>query len=325
MRISYLLFLLLLFACGSDEISDDCDVFSIRQTLQSEDLCQQTVLYQFSSTGGDLTEWDFGDGTSATGRVVEQSFPAGQFTVEASIDPNCSSQSLALNSSPTLINADLELLSTPPPYTANSTISLNQNILPSIDILEITEANGNITQYNGDDIPSEFSLSNTGEANIDFTLCTGSNESSVTQTIDIRPESDVTGELTFTQATVDAYVISRLPFPDKVDAHFEIDIDGVLMHRTRPMNWDGVSYTALVPSDLTEGDGTLTGFTANSVLTVRLFIDNVLSLEQEHTDIVNLEEQFGPVTDANGNVTLRVLDFGTNNSESYGIRFASFQ
>ena len=91
------------------------------------------------------------------------------------------------------------------------------------------------------------------------------------------------------------------------------------------MNWDGVSYTALVPSDLTEGDGTLTGFTANSVLTVRLFIDNVLSLEQEHTDIVNLEEQFGPVTDANGNVTLRVLDFGTNNSESYGIRFASFQ
>ena len=226
------------------------------------------------------------------------------------------------------LGSNIDLLLTDSPFIVSNDINLNRNVLTSSDLLEITDAAGSLLSFNGDEVPASINIESLGEVNIDITFCVGSsNERTITETIVVveDPEGNGggSGELSFSEANVDSYRITSLPFPDKVDTYFEVDLDGVLMHQTSVVVFDGVSAISTVPDDLVVGEGPLTGFTENSVLTLRLFVDDNLFAEQVVTDITNLD-QFGPVTDANGNTSFMDLEFG-NSNENYGIRFSSFE
>ena len=325
MRIYYFILLLVFIACSEEGELEVCPSFTISSVVLSEDFCDQTVSYEFTSTGTDQTQWDFGDGSTAIGRVVEHTYTEGQFNVEAISESECPSQEVLITAVLMEPTFNTDLILTPPPYFTNSIIDLNQTGLTSADVVEITDPNGNVISFNGDEVPSDISIDSPGQVDISIMFCSGSqNQITYFGTIDVTEEQaqDSDAVLSFSQANVESYMISRIPFPDKVDTFFEIDVDGELMHRTATFVWDGNNVTAMVPSDLIVGEGPLTGFTSNSVLTLRLFVDDNLFMQNDFTDIVNLD-QFGPFTNADGIREYLDLEFGDNDS-NYSIRFASF-
>lgn len=324
MKVKHILPLLIFVsACTSNEEGTmGCDNFTVSSRIIAEDFCQETVTYEFVTTEGELTQWDFGDGASATGSIVEHEFEVGEWRVDALAEGPCPARTIVITNALDEFDFTAELLLTPPPYLVNSTINLNQSELSADDFVIITDPAGNVTQFSGDEVPDSFSLENTGDVWIDIIYCMGSdNERSFVQTIVVQEEIE-NGQLSFSQAVVDSYIISTLPLPDKVDVYLEIEIDEVVMHRTITYVWDGSGVTAAVPADLVLGNNTLSGFTANSILTLRIIVDGRLFAEHNFTDIINLN-QFGPFSDANGNTSFNDLEFG-NNNQRYSIRFSSF-